>query len=154
MTVTKKTALKLPVPRMKSAEYMRQCHRVTPEAGTPYDAVTEPSYWAHVAQKINPYDKIEVVAEDGAWYAELLVLSVDKMAITVREIVLIDLHGDSTEDAEGDQEQSDYFSKYRGPHLQWCVMRRSDQACVRDKIQTKVQAQQEALDLGNSRVAA
>lgn len=42
-------------------------------AGTPFEHVLEPAFWANVARKLKMGDKLIVLPRDGAWYGELLV---------------------------------------------------------------------------------
>lgn len=53
--------------------------RVTPEIGTPPSALLDPHYWAHVSAKLSVGNIIEVMAEDGSYFAELLVRDVGNL---------------------------------------------------------------------------
>lgn len=44
-----------------------------PPAGTPFENVLKPEFWANVARRMKMGDKIIVMPRDGAWYGELLV---------------------------------------------------------------------------------
>ena len=61
------------------AEYGRNVWRVvTPDS---LEEVCELSYWVHVAKQLKMWDRIEVCAFDGSYYAVLMVLSAgDKWA--------------------------------------------------------------------------
>lgn len=59
--------------RMQTAEYARTVHVIDLEQLVDLAHVSKPEFWAHVATKLKPWDKIEVRAMDGTWYAELLV---------------------------------------------------------------------------------
>lgn len=59
--------------RLVSAETVRRNLSVTPETGITLSDVMKPEYWAHVAARLNRADRIEVVAEDFAWTADLIV---------------------------------------------------------------------------------
>lgn len=67
--------------RITLAEYARNIFVVTPEHGTPFEDILKPSYWLHVADtvsmRLRPYDRIEVRPEDGSYFAELIVRSVN-----------------------------------------------------------------------------
>lgn len=60
--------------RIQESEFAYTTH-----IGTAYEN-TEPSdllateYWAHRAAKLRPWDEIKIRANDGSWYAHLLVL--------------------------------------------------------------------------------
>jgi hypothetical protein len=69
--------------RFRPTEVARNSWFVVPEVGTPLTAVLEPGYWAHIAARLRPNDRIEVDAEDGSWTALLIVQSVSRLAATV-----------------------------------------------------------------------
>lgn len=46
---------------------------VVPPAGTPFENVLRADFWANVAQRMKPGDKVLVYPRDGSFYAELLV---------------------------------------------------------------------------------
>ncbi len=64
--------------RMKGAEFERIVHVATPGHGATIDDLLKPECWAAVAPKLRPWDHVEVRAEDGTYYAELLVLACDR----------------------------------------------------------------------------
>ena len=97
---------------------------VVPEAGTPFEALLNDSYWAHVSAKMKPQSQIEVWAEDGSYYAELLVLDAGKLYAKVATKVHIKL--DAIEVKEGGLMVEGYEVKWQGPHLKWCVLRGKD----------------------------
>ena len=69
--------------RFRPTEVARNSWFVVPEVGTPLTTVLEPGYWAHIAARLRPNDRIEVDAEDGSWTALLIVQSVSRLAATV-----------------------------------------------------------------------
>lgn len=64
--------------RMSLAESWRQDWVVNAEEGTQITDVLDPQYWAHMAQRLAPYDHIEVRLETGEWLLELLVTEVGR----------------------------------------------------------------------------
>ena len=46
---------------------------VVAPAGTPFEHLLEPAFWANVSRRMKMGDKILALPRDGAWYAELLV---------------------------------------------------------------------------------
>lgn len=135
----------LPPLRFKQAEYERTIYRCVPEAGTSLGTLLEPPFWAHVAAKLKPYDRIEVIAEDNAYFAELLVLETGRMWAKVRMLTHVMLDAGHGEDdamiaaAEGDPE---YRIEFKGPHRKHVVVRNSDDAVVKEGISTKGEASQ------------
>jgi hypothetical protein len=64
--------------RLKGAEYERLVHGCYPPKEHTIEDLKRPEYWAAVAPKLRPWNHIEVYAEDGTWYAHLLVLAVER----------------------------------------------------------------------------
>lgn len=114
--------------RLHFAENRRNIFTVTPEAGTPYEAVLKEGYWAHVSAKLRPTDRIEVLAEDGSYFAELIVLDAGRLYAKVAELRKVSL--DPIEVKESDLTVDGLEAKWRGPQLKWCVMRGKD--CLKD----------------------
>lgn len=111
-----------------------------PESKTPFDAVLEPQFWAHVSAKLRPYDEVIVRAEDGSYYARLLVQDAGRLFAKVAVLEKYDLA--AVEVGGADAIPSGYEIKHAGPHAKWRVVRLSDRAPVKDKFETKGQAQQ------------
>lgn len=141
----KKTARKaapmpkhLPPLRFKQAEFERTIYLAIPEAGTAFDDVLKPSYWAHNAAKMKPFDHIEILAEDGSWWAHLLVISTGRVEATVKVLnhqsFDVDVTGAVQEDFPG------YEIRFAGPHKKHQVIRLEDSAVLKDEISTKTQA--------------
>lgn len=133
--------MKLAIPRFKQADYVRTVHAIVPEDGTPYEALFEPSYWAHVAEKMKPFDRVEVRAEDGSYYAELIVLASERLAARVAEIVKVDL------EVPEQEINSEYKVKWKGPQHKWAVVRISDGETVHKGSDTPEQAQKALAEL-------
>lgn len=103
------------------ADYGRTIHSIIPEYGTPIEALLDPSYWAHVANFLKPWDRIEVQAEDGSYYAELMVKASGKLYANVELLVKYDLHAIIPGAME--TAPTGYHVKYRGTLQKWCVLR-------------------------------
>jgi hypothetical protein len=56
-------------------EYTRTMYEVTPAAGVEAEHLEDPSYWAHVAYRLRPGDRIEAIPADRHYFAELFVLA-------------------------------------------------------------------------------
>lgn len=63
---------------LKVAETVRNLYQVTATAGTDPDHLLEPKYWTHVGRLLRMGDRIEVLAADASWYAELRVMEVGR----------------------------------------------------------------------------
>ncbi len=61
------------VSRWSEAQFIQARHSIKPEAGTAYEDLFDPSYFAHIALKLNVGDIIEVRPAEASYYAELYV---------------------------------------------------------------------------------
>lgn len=62
-----------------TVEFARQTLVANPNAGTTLQDLQAPEYWTHIARKLKPHDIIEVIPQDTAYYAKLLVIDSDKL---------------------------------------------------------------------------
>lgn len=115
-----------------SAVYTRKEVSAVPVAGTPFDALLEPSYWAHVAEKLRPYDEIVVMSEDMTYYARFLVLASSRMSAKVFLLHKWDLTGQTIED-----DATPFAVMWRGPHHKHAVVRMSDKQAVQVGFDTR-----------------
>lgn len=126
MAETAKPNRKLAQHEVHSAEYKRRDLIATPEVGTSLDEMLEPAYWAHVAKQLQPWDRIDVRAADGTWFAELLVVAVANQAAKVHLLQHVDLGRPAATQVEL---PAGYELKARGK-AGWCVIRVSDKAVI------------------------
>lgn len=104
-------------------EYARKTFMATPPAGTDIKEMLSPDYWAHVASRLTPHDIIEVVPEDGAFYARLFVVNRNKLWAKVQ---VLDMH--KIIDAKKSKIKPDDVleAKYTGPSGKWRVFYKKD----------------------------
>lgn len=127
----------------QQAEQVRNAWRATPEHGTMPDDMLDPSYWVYVAEKLTPFDRIEVVAQDRSFFGELLVLGGNKVSANVRWIQFIDLlssqenpgqQGEKVEPKRVNTASEDSAPSYKiewgGPQHKWRILRASDKAIM------------------------
>lgn len=108
---------------LQQAEFVRNVHAVSVPPGVALQSVLDPAFWVHVAHRIKVHDKVEVRAQDGAWYAELMVAKVDPAAVRMWTLNYVDLRAqDKTAPA---LLADDYFVQMGGPH-RWRVLRKAD----------------------------
>jgi hypothetical protein len=148
--VKKEAVYRLTGPRMKEASYARTVYHVTPEAGTPFEALLRAEYWAHVAIKLRPMDRVEVLAEDGGYFAELLVISTSRLAATVAVLSHVVL---TSADQAPATDEGRYDTKWGGPVAKWRVVRRVDNVVVRDGFANKDEARRFIDDLAQAKAA-
>lgn len=128
-----KAVTQLATKRFQSAEHMRNIWYVTPEHGTPFDAVIDPKYWAHVSARMRPRDRIEVDAEDGTYFAELMVIDAGRLFAKVKVLRKHDFESKESVTDAG----PDFEVKYAGPHAKWRVLRKSDRAVLKEGCEDK-----------------
>lgn len=122
--------------RVKQGEYERTVWVATVEQGTSRENLKDPSFWAHIANKFRPWDKLEVRADDGTFYAEFLILACDRTWARVFELNYQSLTSTDISLTQADA----YELRWRGPHLKWGVIRTADNAVVKESCQTKDEA--------------
>lgn len=123
--------------RLKYAEHERQQWFVVPEHGTPFEALLDPAYWAHVSMKFRPCDEIVIHAEDGSYFARLLVRDAGRLYAKVATLEHIEL--DKVDVLQGGAPGlPGHEVKWRGPIHKWSVVRGAD--VLKDNM-TKEEAQ-------------
>ena len=117
--------------RIEGAEFKRNVWVLVPEAGTPFAAILKPEYWAHVAAKLNVWDRIEVryEHESGAYHAELLVRAVHKTSVVVKQLAYVALDDKTVTPGNGNFEVS-----WSGPHTKYRVVRKDDKIRLLEHI--------------------
>jgi len=127
-------ASKLTKSRFKLAEYEHNNWVATVESGASLEEVLKPEYWAHIAREMRPFDHVEARAEDGAWWAHLLVTSCDTMWAKCHVLLHVELEDSMMEGSEPDDglkvEWGNLHTKYR-------IIRKSDRAVLQDGFATR-----------------
>lgn len=131
---SKKKRAPLVAPRFTYAEQSRNLHRAVLEHGTTLDEIQDPQFWSYVGVTLRPFDKIEVVEEAGAFYAELLVTRCDRNFAMVEVLAHKPLQAIKADEADADIE-----ARWRGPHHKWCAVRRNDGAVLKDGMQSRAE---------------
>jgi hypothetical protein len=125
--------------RLQPFAHRNQIHNLTAEENTPFEAVLDPQYYAHLAPKLRMYDEIRVTTDEGAYYARLLVLAVGQTWAKVRKLEFFDLM--ESESAAPADPMNPYYVKFRGPVLKWSMLRRADNAVIREGMETRGEAE-------------
>lgn len=113
--------------RFHPAEYQRVIYYAVPEAGTPSSDLKKSEYWAHVAQQLKAGDRIEVEAEDGSYFLELMVRDVGRTWAKVAVLREIELENIT---AELSVDLKEYDVVHKGKLSKWSVVRLVDKALV------------------------
>lgn len=126
--------------RFRDASFWRNVFASNPEEGTTLDDMKAESYWAHVAKFLRPWDKIEVRAEDGTFYAEFIVRDSGR---NWAKVELVKEHVFNTAGVEARAAADpEYITKYAGPHAKYRVTRKSDKAVMRDGFASEAEGDQ------------
>lgn len=131
--------MKLTVERCALGEQVNQTWIITAESGTTLEDIAKPEYFANVANKMRPYDKVFARVDTGEWYAELLVVSCGRAWAKTIPLQVVDFVGKETEVVPRDG-SDEYDVRYKGPHLKFCVIRKSDNEMIKDHLQSQAEA--------------
>lgn len=123
--------------RFRAAEFWRNLWAVNPEHGTTLEDMLNEGYWAHVATKLRPWDKIEVRAEDGSFYAELLVREAGRTWAKVFPITYVKMAADESKEETVD---SNYKIAWKGPQRKWEAIRIKDGSVLKSGLLDKSDA--------------
>lgn len=128
---------KLTPDRFKQAEYVRNTFAISPEDGTPFEALLEPAYWSHIAAKLRPTDRIEVLAEDQSYFAEFIVTSASRVGANMVLLRKIDLSSNT----KAEPSAGGHRVIYAGVKAKWRVSRVSDKATLKEGFENKQDAE-------------
>lgn len=112
-----------------------------PREGTAFEELLKPEYWAHVAHKLRPQTIIKVTPEDGSYWAELLVLSCDRLWAKVFVMRNYDLQAVAADPASIATLADGFEVQWKGPTKKHVVIRKSDSTILQEGIQQKADAQ-------------
>lgn len=126
--------------RCQLTEFLRASHTITVEEGTSLEDMLEPGFWGLHASKFKAYDEIEFRCDDGSMYGKLLVLVADRAWAKVFPLSAYRLNMRELQMEELVKKFDKYEIKHRGPHLQWCVIRKSDAKPVKEGMPTEDEA--------------
>ena len=137
---------KLAAAQLQPAEHARMVWVALPAAGTPFDAILKPEYWAHVAKALKAGHEIVVRPPEGHYYATLLVR--DAGALWAKVAVLHKHEFNKPEaaaeaagaGADAVAPDTDGFEIRPVGGLGYCVVRLSDKQRVYEGGKTKADA--------------
>lgn len=122
--------------RIKEASFLTTHYVATASEGAEPEDLMNPAYWAHIAATLKPWDRIDVRANDGSWWAQLLVLEASRSWARVHCLGIHNLTTADVAQTLAEQMQLPYEVAYKGPHNKWSVIRRSDNQVVHDQEET------------------
>lgn len=113
---------------LMQAEFVRNIMTATVPPGVPFESVLAPDFWAHCASKVRPYTKIELRAQDNAWYGELMVRKVEPQAVHVWALCYVDLASQAAPKVAATAE--DFSVTFGGPKHLWRIVRNADKTVI------------------------
>lgn len=144
--------------RFNGAEFRRRSWFALIPADTTLDEIIHPSYWAHLAKKINIGDLIEANAEDGTFFQVFRVVGKGGDGKT---LLLRQLYGYGTEpevvaaaEVVAAEVSDRYEVKWGGPKALWRVIDLATKLPVASKLGTREEAAAEAYRLKQTAMAA
>lgn len=121
--------------RFVFAKHQRNIWDAQPEADVTVEDLKNPGYWAHIAKDLRQGDRIEVLADDGSYFAELLVQDVGAGYAKVFLLRSIDLV--SVEPGSENPATSEFEVKWSGRHTKFRVIRKSDGKVLQENLVDK-----------------
>jgi len=85
-----------------------------------------PAFWTHVARQMRVNDRIEVLAQDASWYAELIVRAVAPLEVAVGLLAFTEF------DAIATPSEDEYQIAWKGPSAKWRITRVADKATIKE----------------------
>lgn len=122
--------------QMGAREHRRQDFAVNAPAGTTVEDVLNPQYWAHVAAQFEPFARVEVLEESGAWMLDLLVIQAGRNWAQVHLLAKHEL----AERTEAMPKAQAHLVEWKGPVRKWSVIRISDSQVLQDGFGSKAEA--------------
>jgi hypothetical protein len=110
----------------KTIDQCRRHYGVELATGVALEAALEPEFWAHVGKDLRPFDRIELMAQDRTFIAELVVLSSGPGFAKVKLLESYDLTDDMAGVEAEESAESPFLVKWNGPSDKYAVIRTSD----------------------------
>ncbi len=114
-------------------------HVVYVEEGTPKETLLDPTFWAMYAPKLTIGDHIYVDEEAGNYFCELKVRSVGINAASVKILRFIEFPESDIGEIET-RSGGNHEVKFGNMHTRFRVVRKDDKHVVKDKLQTRAEA--------------
>lgn len=124
------------VTQIQGAEFVRNVFAISVPAGTKVADILAPECWMHVASKLSKGDRLEIYPEEGAYFAELIVVAAGKNWARVVLAREISLEAADTSVPIGEE----LYTKWSTPTTGFRVHRRLDKQVLKDGFPTKEEA--------------
>jgi hypothetical protein len=120
----------------QEAAHVMTCYVATTSAGLSKEDLAKPAFWAHVADKLRPWDEIRCIAEDGSYKAVVTVLS----ATRTDAQVTVDTYRTLQTVQDGEADLLRDYSVNHTPATNWRVVRKSDKRTVAEGLKNRNEA--------------
>jgi hypothetical protein len=140
----------LKIPRFKNAEHARTVWQAMSEHGEKLEDIMRPEYWANVARNLKPGDRIEVIAEDNAFFAEFHVFGVAPFGAKIGLLRYEVFAENAAEQGMTDLGIPEYEVKWGFNYHKWMVKRVSDGQTMVAKLASKKEAEDWLLEYRKS----
>jgi hypothetical protein len=135
-------ALQVSPSNLQDASHFRTRWMALVPPGATIEDVQQPGFWLHVASKLKRMDGIEVLPEDEAWLAELLVLGTGNGSARVKVL----RHTVIEEEVGNDPAVFSTRVEWGGPVHKHRVVRNSDSHVVSHGHSNKAEAMRAQID--------
>lgn len=125
---------------LRLATSARNAWHQTVPLDTTIEDLIKPSFWAHIANKLQPADRIEVDFEDGSWLADIRVNERDATWAKIQVLNQAGKVAVASGDAP-DEPEDDYKVEWSGRHTKYRVVRLSDKAVLQTMLPSKLDAE-------------
>lgn len=126
--------------RMQLAETQRIIYQAVVDPKVKRADLQKPEFWKHVARKLQPYTRLEVVTDDGQYFCELLVLNAGHNWAAVKELRYIELDS-KTDVIKQSSAMDQYEIAWKGPIHKHVVLRKEDGEIVKSQMGTRKEAE-------------
>ena len=130
--------------RFGLASYLSNVWRITTPDDVTEKDIMRPEFWAHVANRLRPCDEIIVIPDNQKFRLHLIITGSGKQWAKVEKLSRHDFK------TESEDVGSPHMIKWRGPVAKWSVIRKSDGAIMRDRLESDEDAHRAARDLDNA----
>lgn len=124
---------------LDGAEYKTKLYRASIPSDLTMDDILKSEYWAHVAGRLSPAEKIECIWEDMTKYAEILVISVGVAWAKIVCLKFVDFNAAQISPDAPEKKNTEYFIEFQKA-CQWAVYRKSDGQRIHSNCLTEEEA--------------
>ncbi len=134
---------------IQQAESARSVWSIEIPPGVAFSNLLRPDFWCHCTHKFRRYDMIEARAQDNAWFATLMVASVDRLSIKMWPLHRVTLSLADTATPEA----AEYVVNLGGPQ-RWRIVRLADKEVIHHGEASREAAEQWLADFVAGKVQA